>query len=396
MIDDLIVEVLGGESFLAQDLGRAHRIYPAPEGKRDRLAGLLTWGALNELLNTHRLDPPRFRLAIDGTTVPASAYCQLRTYRRMQSWEAPQPHLVAEQLRAGATLVLDAIEEMHPPIRELVCGLERHLRTGVQVNAYASWTATEGFGVHWDDHDVIVLQISGAKHWRIYGPTRPAPLYRDVAFEDEAPTEPIAELTLRAGDVLHVPRGWWHAAAASAGEPSLHLTCGLATHTGADLLMWLVDELRAEQAIRQDLPRPADQNGQRAWRKQVAELVHERLNDPALIRAYLDSRDAAYGTHGGFSLPHAVTETCPASPSIVVRLATPRAVVREVGDTVVLEAAEQRWILDRRVAPVLRMLTTGKPATLVGLAEESGIASEDLAELAGQLLQAGVLAVWER
>ncbi|NVI90305.1 hypothetical protein HUX53_24190, partial [Actinomadura sp. BRA 177] len=171
MMIDVIVEVLGGERFLAQDLGRTHRVYPAASVGRDRFAGLLTWPAINRLLDTHRLEPPRLRLSADGAAIPVSEYCQRRTYRRMPPWEAPQPHLVAQQLRDGATLVLDAIEEMHPPIGSMVNTLERHLRTCVQVNAYASWTAKEGFGVHWDDHDVIVLQVSGAKRWRIYGPT---------------------------------------------------------------------------------------------------------------------------------------------------------------------------------------------------------------------------------
>ncbi|WSC07830.1 cupin domain-containing protein [Streptomyces scopuliridis] len=53
--------------------------------------------------------------------------------------------------------------------------LEHWLRTGVQTNLYASLTAREGFGVHWDDHDVIVIQIDGAKRWKLYGPTRTAP-----------------------------------------------------------------------------------------------------------------------------------------------------------------------------------------------------------------------------
>nr|WP_179769448.1 cupin domain-containing protein [Streptomonospora nanhaiensis] len=55
----------------------------------------------------------------------------------------------------------------------------RNLSTRVQVNAYASWTSVQGFGVHWDDHGVIVVQVSGRKRWRIYGFTRHAPLYSD-------------------------------------------------------------------------------------------------------------------------------------------------------------------------------------------------------------------------
>jgi hypothetical protein len=390
---DLITEVLGGEEFLARDLGRTHRVFPAPEQARDRFTGLLTWPALNEILDTHRLEPPRLRLARDGDTVPTSDYCQRRTFRRMPPWDAPQPHLMAAQLADGATLVVDAIEEMHRPIRDMVNALERHLRTGVQVNAYASWTAKEGFGVHWDDHDVIVVQISGAKRWRIYGPTRPAPLYRDVAFDDTPPEQPIDEFTLEAGDLLHVPRGWWHAAAASTGDSSLHLTCGLTTHTGVDLLSWLLDELRTHQRIRADLPRTDGEEGRAAWRREVGKLLAERLDDPALIDSYLSARDAAYSAHGGFSLPHAVREDLQPDPVLRVWLTAPRAVIRDLGETVALEAAGQRWVLARLAEPVLRMLASGQRATLGDLANASGITPVQAAELLSQFLRAGVLAV---
>ncbi|WP_106402583.1 cupin domain-containing protein [Actinocorallia populi] len=394
-MSDLIVKVLGGDEFLAQDLGRAHRVFSAPAGEQNRFADLLTWPALNEILNTHRLEPPRLRLALGGETIRVEEYCEQRTYRRMQPWHAPQPHLLSAQLRKGATLVLDAIEEMHPPIRDLVSALERQLRTGVQVNAYASWTAKEGFGVHWDDHDVIVIQISGAKRWRVYGPTRPAPLYRDVDFDDAPPTTPIDEFTLRAGDVLHVPRGWWHAAAASTGQPSLHLTCGLTTHTGVDLLAWLIDELRAHEIIRTDIPRTAD-HADAMWRNDIAELLAERLGDPSLIEKYLTARDSAYGVHGGFSLPHAVHETLPADPDLRVALTAPRAVMRRSGENLVLEAAGQRWSLACRAEPLLEILVSGRSEVLGVLAQASDITTAQAADLLSQFLHAGILSVGER
>ncbi|WP_232385376.1 cupin domain-containing protein [Actinomadura violacea] len=392
---DLIVEVLGGDRFLAQDLGRTHRVYPASPAARDRFAGLLAWPAMNRLLDTHRLEPPRLRLSADGATIPTSEYCQRRTYRRMPPWDAPQPHLVAQQLRDGATLVLDAIEEMHPPIGAMVNALERHLRTCVQVNAYASWTAKEGFGIHWDDHDVIVLQVSGAKRWRIYGPTRPAPLYRDVEFDDTPPEHPIDEFTLQAGDALHVPRGWWHAAAASTGQPSLHLTCGLATHTGVDLLSWLVDDLRAQPSARSDIPHLADQDTQRAWRHEMSKLLAERLNDPAVIDTYLTARDTAYGVRGGFSLPHAVHERLPDDADLPVRLVAPRAVLRSAEQTVTLEAAGQRWTFTRQAAPLVEALVSGRSTTLGVLARGANVTTDQAVELLDQLLRSGIIAVGE-
>ncbi|WP_067481420.1 cupin domain-containing protein [Actinomadura hibisca] len=390
---DVIDRVLGGENFLAQDLGRTQRRFVAPDSERDRFADLLTWPALNELLNTHRLEPPRLRLSRGGEVIPPETYSEQRIYRRMASWNAPLPHLVAAQLRDGATLVLDAVEEMHPPIRDMVGRMEQHLRTGVQVNVYASWTAQEGFGVHWDDHDVIVLQIAGAKRWRIYGPTRTAPLYRDVAFDEEAPSQPIEDFVLRAGDALHVPRGWWHAAAASTGEPSLHLTCGLGTHSGVDLLSWLVDDLRVNDALRADLPRFADETQQGAWRDEMTKLLADRLAAPDVIAAYLSARDAAHRTRGGFSLPHAVNDQRSAEPSLTVKLTASRAALRHGDQTVILEAVGQRWTFDMRVRPLLEQILTGRPHVLGELAASSGITVRQAGIIVDLLLKGGVLAV---
>lgn len=95
-----------------------------------------------------------------------------------------------------------------------------YLRTRVQTNLYASWTSTEGFGAHWDDHDTVIVQLDGAKRWRIYGTTRPYPLYRDIEDPGEAPTEPVADLVLWPGHALYMPRGVWHAVSADHGTRS--------------------------------------------------------------------------------------------------------------------------------------------------------------------------------
>ena len=53
----------------------------------------------------------------------------------------------------------------------------------------------------------------------------------------------IHVLLLEAGDLLYIPRGWWHVAM-PLDEPTLHLTVGVNNLTGADFLRWFADRLR--------------------------------------------------------------------------------------------------------------------------------------------------------
>ncbi|OLT26071.1 hypothetical protein BJF83_04175 [Nocardiopsis sp. CNR-923] len=387
---DVISGRLGGDQFPAQVLGRTHRRYAANADQAADFADLLTWPDFNQLLATRRLDVPRMRLSA-GETVDVNAYTRLQTYRRMPSWNAPVPHLFHAQLREGATLVVDAIDEMHPPINNLAAEIEAWLGTRVQVNAYASWTAKEGFGVHWDDHDVIVVQVSGRKRWRIYGTTREAPLYSDVEVDDEAPTEPIDEFTMEPGDVLHVPRGCWHAAAASEGEPSLHLTCGLNTTTGSDFLDWLNGLLLEHVEVRRDVPRSdADQA---AWAARLADLITQRLQAPGVVDEYWNHLNQTAPARMAFSLPVAVTGDLASSSR--VRLASHRGTVHEEKTTVVLSAQGRRWHLAPPAAPVLHRLAEGEAVTIKELCQLAPNVAEDaLVSLLRRLMNDGAL-VWE-
>ncbi|WP_073762437.1 cupin domain-containing protein, partial [Streptomyces sp. CB02923] len=248
-----LAERLGRDTFPARVLHRDYRHVPGALSEQES-AALCSFDTLNDVMATHRMEPPRLRLSAGGEMLAQHRYAAPAITRRSTVWQRIHPAELHERLADGASLVVDAIDELHAPIGALAQELEGWLRTHVQVNAYASWTSVEGFGTHWDDHDVIVVQVAGAKRWRLFGPTRTAPMYRDVAEPEAPPRDPVADLVLRPGDVLYLPRGWWHAVTADQGSTSLHLTCGLGTHTGADLIRWLSDELRTSDRVRSDLP----------------------------------------------------------------------------------------------------------------------------------------------
>ena len=380
---------LGGDKLLAPTYHRSYAHFP---GAADR-SGLFSWDDLNRIIATQRLEPPRLRLSVDGEMIPVHRYAIPTTNRRAVTWSRLQPSDFHARLRDGASLVLDAVEEIHPPVAAAAEGLERFLGTSVQANVYASWTAREGFGRHWDDHDVVVVQLHGSKRWRLWGMTREAPTFRDVESPQEPGGDPLADLVLSPGDVLYLPRGWWHSVTADQGTESLHLTFGLVTHTGADLMNWITDQLRASLALRRDIPRFAPPTEQSDFIDALRREVADMMANPHLVERWAESTDTTGLGHAVPSLPY--VDGLPARSGIKVKLTAPRGrLMPNPGQgTVTFSAAGTAWDFARSAAPVLGALLTNRPATLGELADSAGLDVRDVAELVSVLIDGHAVAV---
>ena len=253
-----------------------------------RFASLCTWEGLNALLSSG-LGQSRMSLFRDGKLIPERYYTTPdfgHGWRRRRAGEVLlDDRRMTAFLRKGATVVLRGIEDFIPSVRPLVDAFEDTLGSYTGVNLYASWAATRGFATHWDDHDVFVLQVAGAKRWHLYGETRRFPLVQDSEANVKPPPERVWSEVLEAGDVLYIPRGWWHDARTEAadgadGAGSLHLTCGVHSVTGLDLVAWLSGRLARHEAFRRDLPLPSDETGD-AHYAMLRELVLDELRgDP--------------------------------------------------------------------------------------------------------------------
>jgi ribosomal protein L16 Arg81 hydroxylase len=120
---------------------------------------------------------------------------------------------------------------------EVACrALQWWSRELVHVNTYLTTQDTTCFDLHWDDHDVVILQLAGDKDWEVRDRSRPVPMYRDAAPNNTPSEEVIWSGTLVTGDVVHIPRGYWHQATRiGRGEGfSLHVTFGFTRRTGVD------------------------------------------------------------------------------------------------------------------------------------------------------------------
>jgi bifunctional lysine-specific demethylase and histidyl-hydroxylase NO66 len=194
---------------------------------------------------------------------------------------------LAEQYQKGSTLIFPQLHESFFGLAQFCRALEGIFSCHVQTNIYLTPASGRGFPPHYDNHDVFVMQISGAKAWRLYGTPIATP-YRGERFQlgRHKAEEVSAEFTLSAGDCLYVPRGLMHDAENSGDEPSLHITVGLITKTWADLVLEAVSELALEEPdFRRSLP-PG--YAARDYEREQARARFERLTGLIAERASMD------------------------------------------------------------------------------------------------------------
>jgi ribosomal protein L16 Arg81 hydroxylase len=395
-----LLEPHTAEEFLASFWGQTHKHI---RGGRGKFARLLPWECLNNILRQHRLDFPRLRLMRDGRALPVNSYLRhTTTARSKQPIPRLQPVKFTGQLRAGATLVLDAVDELHEPLEELAAGLERLFCERIQINSYAGWHTSRGFDLHWDDHDVFILQVTGRKHWRIYGQTRPHPLAGETG--NPKPTgAPLWEDTLEDGDLLYIPRGWWHVAQ-PLDEPTLHLTVGVHKRTGVDLSTWLAGQLRESETFRQDLPRFASPDARAAHMRRLREELLAAW-DENLLERYFDELDAMAEPRAHLNLPWGATaDGIPSGAGeggdgggVRVRLLAPRPLDLKVADGVIeFSCHKKRWRFAASALVVLKRLADGRAcsvAELCAAAQEEQLDGETVRVFLGELLRHGLVAV---
>ncbi len=170
--------------------------------------------------------------------------------------------LLYAELSDGATLLLNRLDLKNQTINELTFSLGQFYGERAISNGYVSFGKERAFNKHWDTHDVFAVQVSGRKHWKVFEPTFKDPLVhqKSKAFIKDCPQTPVFERTLEAGDILYIPKGWWHEVVPVDGEPTFHIAVGIHASRVRDYLSWLcVTKLDQSPVFRQALDNGVDE-----------------------------------------------------------------------------------------------------------------------------------------
>ncbi len=224
-----------------------------PHSDPDYFTGLFSLDDIDDHLRfSVPLEDGKLRLGIKGVAVPED-----------ELWDSETPGFNYERVRSfcnAVSLTLNYLQQDNIRVRWMAGRLQRdfagRLRQAVNVNAYLT-PGRSWLGVHCDTHDEINLQVLGSKRWRIYEPDIrvPVPEMPISAAPPGTLPAPCMEVDLRQGEVLYVPRGFWHDPVNAEEGPSLGLTIGLTSMTWSDVLVSAIRLAAASSAgLRESVP----------------------------------------------------------------------------------------------------------------------------------------------
>jgi ribosomal protein L16 Arg81 hydroxylase len=330
-----------------------------------RFRALVQWDEINAALRHVRFSPQRLRVVQNAKTLPASAYTFVDD--DASGGSSLDARRLEQFLAKGATLSINKVDELFPEVQALAESCEELFRIPVGANLYAGWRTDNGFDLHWDRHDTLILQISGRKRWTVYEPTVEHPMDDRLLTEPPKPTgAPVWEGLLEEGDLLYMPRGWWHVAY-PLDEPTLHVTIGLRHRTGATLLRWVAAELNKHVEFRRDLPLLDSPQAQATYATTLRDLLTAAVTDD-IVERYMRVVEDAVPARPRVFLPDAAMPTpVRLTPDTPLRLIAGGRLYLDPpkeGRTVTFKIGESDWSCDIGLVPALRLLRQARPTTL--------------------------------
>lgn len=206
----------------------------------NRFADLFSTLEADRLISDKLLQYPLLRVIKDGP-VPLSQFTSSNIQIGRNSLEGVIDAVkVAQFYKNGATIIFQGLQWNCKNLADFCKELEVIIKLGISANAYLTPSNSQGFGAHFDNESVFILQLEGEKVWKIYERPFVNPRNESIAVRNNLEDRKcIEEITLQPGSFLYIPRGHFHEAYTKQGH-SLHITLSIREITYADILFsWL-------------------------------------------------------------------------------------------------------------------------------------------------------------
>lgn len=268
----------------------------------DTRRGILDWARFSELLSVpSHWSEANLKLLLDSRSVGTEHYLrEIRTPEGvLQRADAAKIQML---LGIGASIVANRLEDADLVVRRVTAMLSEQFAALAGANAYGSFKDVRAFDSHCDVHEVFAVQLDGEKSCRIYENRAQAPVQTlqgpdAQAMIDRAKGRLLMTANMQSGDLLYIPRGYYHDALASS-ESSLHLTFAVAPLDGRILFRLIEDLAKRDAEYREHLPDYRDAKGAtlQARLGQLADKVHALMRSD-LVATEVAARQRALAIH---------------------------------------------------------------------------------------------------
>ncbi len=193
------------------------------------------------------------------------------------------PKMMDSFAHQGESIILKGLEQNVGKLGEFTQALHADLPFGFWSNIYITPPNSQAFNIHYDDHEVFILQIHGSKQWLIYDAPIELPGFNSAIippseFEQKPP---VNELTLTAGDTLYIPRGVAHCASSN-DSSAIHITLGAGNLIrGKELLDAYVEELETDVFFRKSVIHLTESELE-FYAVQLREKIHQSIDTLSL------------------------------------------------------------------------------------------------------------------
>ena len=270
-----LIRPLGREEFFRRYWGR--KPFVVKRARAGYFDGVISMDDIDHMLSSVTFYGNEIRIAKDGALVPSDEITDDDVIRRDAVWS---------HFAGGSTIVFEHLSRKHAGLLQLTSACEEDIRLPFRANAYLTPSTSQGFSLHYDTHDVIVLQVSGSKDWQIYDDPMPLP-HEEQSFKPawREKARLLATVRLEPGDALYLPRGFIHGASANR-EASFHVTIGIRSVTLHDAYVTALKRMLLSHRQFRQVYLFSDVAGTAAAAKRA---LLERVDEIDLLRALRDA-----------------------------------------------------------------------------------------------------------
>lgn len=195
---------------------------------------ILSLNQINDLLNCNDINYPMIRLSKNGESLSPNSYTKIKGINNNDL--SIEPYQIKHFFYEGFTIVFQYMKYRLKSLEKFCNNFYEETKFDSQTNIYLTPRNSQGFSIHYDAHNVLILQIGGEKHWNIYEEIkkRPFPNEKDY-LSDYSNLTPEYTITLKEGDLLYIPRGYGHDAKTT-DNFSAHVTTSIFPKLWKDII----------------------------------------------------------------------------------------------------------------------------------------------------------------